>query len=111
MNHTRKDGVERFLNRTREVYLSWGNLHDPKVVRDTVLHRLGETRSSPRLLLSNRLIPAWLIPAAAAADFAFIGIGAITATYVTTTLTAVALEIVLFGSGVSPLLWTLMGLL
>jgi hypothetical protein len=57
------------------------------------------------------LIPNWLIPAAAAADFAFIGIEAITAAYVTTTLSAVALEIIFFGAGVSPLLWTLMGLL
>lgn len=106
MNRTKKNGVERFLNRTREIYLSWGNLQNPEVVRETVLHRLGET-DLPRPVL----IPKWLIPAVAAVDFAFIGIGAITAGYVTKTLAAIVLEIVLFGSGVSPLLWTLMGLL
>ncbi|MGB4406432.1 MAG: hypothetical protein WBI82_06200 [Sphaerochaeta sp.] len=46
-----------------------------------------------------------------AADLAFVGIGTITAVYVTTALTAIAFEIVLFGSGVSPFLWTMMGLL
>jgi hypothetical protein len=106
MNHQKKEGVERFLNLTREIYLSWGNLQSPGVVRDAVLHRLGETGLS-RLVL----FPKWLIPAAAAADLAFIGIGTITAAYVTTALTTVALEVVLFGSAGSPLLWTLMGLL
>jgi len=47
----------------------------------------------------------------AVADLAFIGIGTITAAYVTKALTAVVFEIVLFGSGLSPLLWTLIGLL
>jgi len=106
MNHLKKEEVDQFLNRTRVVYLSWGNLQSPGVVRDAVSRRLRETcRSRPVLL------PKWLIPAAAAADLAFIGIGTITAAYVTTALTAVVFEIVLFGSGLSPLLWTLIGLL
>ena len=106
MNHLKKEEVDQFLNRTRVVYLSWGNLQCPSVVRDAVLRRLRET-GRPRPVL----LPKWLIPAAAAADLAFIGIGTITAAYVTTALTAVVFEIVLFGSGLSPLLWTLIGLL
>lgn len=106
MNHMKQEEVDQFLNRTREIYLSWGNLQSPSVVRDAVLRRLRET-GRPRPVL----LPKWLIPATAVADLAFIGIGTITAAYVTTALTAVVFEIVLFGSGLSPLLWTLMGLL
>lgn len=106
MNYQKKEEFEQFLNRTRETYLSWGNLQNPGVVRDAMLHRLRETRL-PRPVL----LPKWLIPATMAADLAFVGIGTITAVYVTTALTAIAFEIVLFGSGVSPFLWTMMGLL
>jgi hypothetical protein len=106
MNDKKKEEVEQFLNRTRGIYLSWGNLQNPGVVRDAMLHRLYKTDLSRPVL-----VPKWLIPATIAADFAFIGIGTITAAYVTAALTAIAFEIVLFGSGVSPLFWTLMGLL
>jgi len=106
MNDQKKEEVERFLNRTREVYLSWGNLQNPGVVRDAMLHRLHKTDLSRPVL-----VPKWLIPATLAADFAFIGIGTITAVSVTTALTAIAVEIVLFGSSVFPLLWPLMELL
>jgi len=102
----KQEGVDQFLNRTREIYLSWGNLQSPSVVRDAVLHRLRQT-GRPRPVL----LPQMAHSGCAVADLAFIGIGTITAAYVTKALTAVVFEIVLFGSGLSPLLWTLIGLL
>lgn len=106
MNQLKQEELDQFLNRTRDTYLSWGNLQSPSVVRDAVSRRLRQT-GLPRPVL----LPKWLIPAAAVADLAFIGIGTITVTYVTKALTAVVFEFILFGSGLSPLLWPLLGLL